>query len=346
MRRSLLIILITTSLTHRPLSAAPCGESCPSVEWVAFSGGELQLGDARVSYQAEARPLRLVSLSPFQLSKREVQVSAYAACVAAEVCDAPMTGAHFHWERAGYEAHPMNGVSWYEARRFAAWVGARLPSEAEWSLAAKGGTAARAYPWGEDAPSCALAQYGGCGLGASPSCAHGESVEGLCDLAGNLSEWVLDLQKSRIPALGDAPHCLNGGCDGAPQGRARVIRGGAFNESVDFLYNSYRRGMRSDRRSRSVGFRLARDFSPSNALPGLVVAEPDPARAAYDRDDWPHWSDEDGDCVNTRHEVLITESQEAVEMVADAPCRVESGRWHDPYTGLEFNLANSKNSSN
>ena len=53
----------------------------------------------------------------------------------------------------------------------------------------------------------------------------------------------------------------------------------------------------------------------------------------YDRDDWLHWTDEDGDCQNARQEVLIAESTVAVEFSTDEQCRVSSGRWQGPYTG-------------
>lgn len=59
----------------------------------------------------------------------------------------------------------------------------------------------------------------------------------------------------------------------------------------------------------------------------------------YERSDWPHWLDEDGDCQDTRAEILITTSQVPVTFTRNDHCTVASGRWHDPYTGETFTVA-------
>ncbi len=66
----------------------------------------------------------------------------------------------------------------------------------------------------------------------------------------------------------------------------------------------------------------------------IVVAETPAELPDYDRDDWKHWTDVDGDCQNTRQEVLIEESSTSVEFEDNRMCRVESGSWTDPYTGI------------
>jgi len=79
--------------------------------------------------------------------------------------------------------------------------------------------------------------------------------------------------------------------------------------------------------------------APSTTL-GLVVADPEPDRPSYNRDDYmPNgWADFDGNCLRTRHEVLVAQSTVTVEMAT--PCRVASGRWIDQHTGLVITDAN------
>jgi hypothetical protein len=59
----------------------------------------------------------------------------------------------------------------------------------------------------------------------------------------------------------------------------------------------------------------------------------------YDRDDWPHWEDFDGDCQNTRHELLIASSEVPVTFTKSSECTTSAGQWLDPYTGDTYTLA-------
>lgn len=79
---------------------------------------------------------------------------------------------------------------------------------------------------------------------------------------------------------------------------------------------------------------IKRTSMPTVVLP-LTVAEPDRGLSPYDRDDWRHWTDEDGDCQDARNEVLVAESVTSVTFKSDRECRVESGRWLAPYSAAE-----------
>jgi len=92
------------------------------------------------------------------------------------------------------DEQPMLNVSWYDTQAWLGWAGKRLPSEAEWEVAARGKTG-RSYPWGETKPDPNRANYDESKIGkTTPVGTYGEGVtpEGLWDMAGNVLEWCLD----------------------------------------------------------------------------------------------------------------------------------------------------------
>ena len=75
------------------------------------------------------------------------------------------------------------------------------------------------------------------------------------------------------------------------------------------------------------------DTSAAASLPQLVIATVPGNIPAYHRDAWRHWIDEDGDCLNTRHEVLVDESLSPVMFTRSSRCSVATGQWLAPFTG-------------
>src|SRR5436190_1752077 len=89
--------------------------------------------------------------------------------------------------------HPVVNVSWYAAMAYARWAGKRLPTEAEWESAARGGLADGDFPWGDAPADPSRANYGASGLGTTtPVGSFPAHPHGLYDLAGNVWEYCLD----------------------------------------------------------------------------------------------------------------------------------------------------------
>ena len=241
-------------------SAAVAKPEVQKVQWVRLQGGSYKMGST--GWARDERPVHTVRVSGFELMKTPVTLGMYAACVNAGSCSPGGTGkAECNWGKSGRSDHPINCVDLYQAQRFCSWARGRLPSEAEWEYAARGGGGERIYPWGYEEPSCArtvMTEGGhGCGLGRTfPVCAKpaGNSPQGLCDLSGNVWEWVED--------------CWHRNYSGAPSGgeawttectkEAHVVRGGCWNNKGDQLRVANRYWSPPGRPSTGLGIRCAR----------------------------------------------------------------------------------------
>ena len=145
----------------------------------------------------DEKPEHSVSISQFQIDRTEVTQSEYKACVEAGVCDKPACG----FSPDTQPKRPVVCVSWAAAKTYCFWLSKRLPTEAEWEYAARGTTQGAIYPWGTADANCTYANmyFGGedgCGTGGTVDiCSKspkGDSPFGLCDMAGNVWEWVWD----------------------------------------------------------------------------------------------------------------------------------------------------------
>jgi len=196
--------------------------------WLAIPGGTFEMGD---SLWDEQSPIHAVTVQPFEMLRSEVTVAQYAECVDAGDCSEPEQTYEYNWGVPGREHHPVNGVSWHQAVEFCTTIGGRLPTEAEWEHAARGAGLGYEYPWGFESASCAYAVMNdgggaGCGEGHTwPVCSKpaGDSPQGLCDMAGNLAEWVQDWWHDSYDG---AP--TDGSAWEDPLHTERVIRNGSF----------------------------------------------------------------------------------------------------------------------
>ncbi|WP_265607736.1 HNH endonuclease family protein [Alteromonas sp. ASW11-130] len=84
------------------------------------------------------------------------------------------------------------------------------------------------------------------------------------------------------------------------------------------------------------GGRLPKTKSTYQQAEKEAVSEGRAFTSEYERADWPHWIDDDSDCQNTRHEMLISTSSIPVEFKTEKGCQVVNGEWYDPYSGSTF----------
>jgi ribose/xylose/arabinose/galactoside ABC-type transport system permease subunit/formylglycine-generating enzyme required for sulfatase activity len=199
-------------------------------------------------------PAHEVDLPAFEIDKFEVANADFAQFVEATgyQTDAEKEGRSKDWRNAaqGKDNHPAVFVSWNDAVAYCEWLGKRLPTEAEWEKAARG-TDGRMYPWGNgwDPSKANVKDTGLRGTAAVGSFGAGASPYGVEDMAGNVWEWTADWYEA-YP--GSDYHSDYFGQ------RFRVLRGGAWFETADFVLTTVRNANSETAANDDLGFRCAR----------------------------------------------------------------------------------------
>jgi len=251
---------------------------CPS-GMVLIPGGQLVQGSDAGEGEDDELPERTVSLDAFYLDVHEVTNGEYAGCVTSGDCTPPADFSSAtrgsYYGSATYEDHPVIHITWYQARTYCEWRGARLPSEAEWERAARGeAPSERTYPWGEDTPTCTLTNHGGPDgatpclgdtdvVGARPA---GATTDGVMDLAGNVYEWVHDWYDDVYYESGETDNPLGPAeqVDGLFFRYGRVRRGGSWLSEPLFIRAANRAELLPDEHADNLGLRCARSHPDSD----------------------------------------------------------------------------------
>jgi len=217
---------------------------------VLIPAGEFQMGSN--DYDDE-KPVHTVYLDAFYMDAYEVTNAQYK-----KFMDATGHRAPEYWNDPKYNApnQPVGGVSWYDAKAYADWAGERLPTEAEWEKAARGGLVGKKYPWGDTLTHDEANYFGTGGKDmweyASPVGSFAPNGYGLYDMVGNVWEWCADWYGSAYYAMSPGRNPR-----GPSSGSSRVLRGGSWSVVGSSRRVATRDSSDPTYTSSAVGFRCA-----------------------------------------------------------------------------------------
>ena len=225
----------------------------------------------RGSRREREKPQRPIFLDAYRIDKYPVTNNQYRQFIEATNHREPA-----YWNDKGFNQpnQPVVGVSWYDAMAYAEWAEKRLPTEAEWEKAARGGLADKKYPWGDDEPDEKMANYDWYVDKPSPVGSYPPNGYGLYDMAGNIWEWCLDEYQKDFyqkcpkdnPLAGVETQCITS----LPELLAnyknietpRVLRGGSWGDYPNYLRVACRYNNNPDLRLNYIGFRCSSPCFP------------------------------------------------------------------------------------
>ncbi|MBR0899681.1 SUMF1/EgtB/PvdO family nonheme iron enzyme [Bradyrhizobium tropiciagri] len=229
-------------------SASPAAE-LPEPEMVSLKGGSFSMGS---NEDPSERPIRKVAVKPFAMGKYPVTVREWNACAAAKACG---------FTAGGKDDVPVTNVSWSDAKQYVAWLAERtkkayrLPSEAEWEYAARGGTQSK-YWWGDQVQTghVGCKDCGGDAAAEQPVKVGSFKPNpfGLYDMGGGVDQWVEDCWHRNYQGAPDDGAVWTGGDCGS-----HVIRSGSWKNDARYVRPANRDNYDTNVRYPTHGFRVA-----------------------------------------------------------------------------------------
>ena len=262
---------------------SPDPDPGPDPEVTLIPAGWFEMGD-HLDEMKKALPVHTVELDAFYMNVNEVTVGQFKQFV---------DQSDYEWwpdnddrwsivaKYSPTDDHPMVYVSWHDATAYADWAGKRLPTEAEWEYAARGGLAARRYPWGNQITHDNANYQGTAGkdqwdqstapVGGLQAGSFAPNGYGLYDMAGNVWEWCADRYDQDYYSQASAKNP-----SGPGSGSVRLLRGGSWSDEASGL-RAANRGLNvpSDRSS-LIGFRCVADSAPTASSSGSGSGLPSP----------------------------------------------------------------------
>jgi formylglycine-generating enzyme required for sulfatase activity len=235
-----------------PQVAAVAPPALPPIiepEMVTLPGGKFAMGS---NDDPSEKPIHQVDVKPFAIGKFPVTVGQWNQCVAANACANKATGK---------DDAPVTNMSWSDTQRFTEWLSRvtkkkyRLPSEAEWEYAARGGAQTK-YSWGDQFKS-GMANCNGCSepYDATQPMKVGSfkpNPLGLYDMGGGVDQWVTDCwHKTYQAAPVDGSPWLDADCT------SHVIRSGSWKNDASYVRPASRDHYDTNVRYPTHGFRVA-----------------------------------------------------------------------------------------
>ncbi len=222
-----------------------------------ITGGPFLMGSS--TGQADEAPEHEVILSDFLMDVYEISNGQYSKCVEAGACTPPaITNSFTHpnyYNNPEFVAYPVMGVNWDQAVAYCGWVERRLPTEAEWEYAASG-PENFTWPWGNTFDP-ALSAASASDIQPVFSYPEGASYFGILNMAGNVTEWVVDVYDPSFYANSPAENPVNL-ADGPAE---HVHRGGSFSNTNGEFYTTSRRYWHPNTYADvDIGFRCAADL--------------------------------------------------------------------------------------